>query len=672
MKTEEPNRTNPSDLCMIGEKESCTWLEHSPVCTKIVDLDFNLQYMSSAGIKDLRVDDITQLYGKPYPFDFYPEPFRNLMAKNLDKVKKTGDVITQEASVVDIEGNELWYNSTIVPVNDDEGRIDYIMVVSINTAERHKALQRIKNLNESLENRVAERTAELVKANEALEIEIIKRMKTEEKLKDSLEQSRVWLDNSPVCTKVVDLDFNLRYMSAAGIKALKIDDVTKFYGKPYPFDFFPESFKKSMTKNLEKVKETGEIITGEAPICDIDGNELWFQATLVPVKDFEGRIDFIIVVSVDINERKKMEEALIQSEKLKSLGTITAGISHEFNNILAIISGKVQLLEETYKYQGELVDALRIISKAVNDGAQISRNMLKFTKTKQDTREYVLSDISGLIIQSVEFTMPRRKSMAQATGINYQIDKEGVKEVPSIMCNPTEIREVFINIINNALDAMPEGGSISFSTWDRDETVLINITDTGEGMSEDVKKSIFDPFFTTKAPVGTGLGMSTAYGIVTRHSGKIAVESKVGKGSTFALQFPSTKKTASSIATPKPEQETKVKDLSILVVDDEEEICNTLDEFLSKRGSKVKAVDNGADAIELINSEHFDLVLCDLAMPNVSGYDVIKAINELGKRPKIGIITGWGKRIKPIEEEGIKVDFILRKPFNMSELFKHI
>jgi len=259
----------------------------------------------------------------------------------------------------------------------------------------------------------------------------------------------------------------------------------------------------------------------------------------------------------------------------------------------------------------------------------------------------------------------------KAKGINYQMDKEGMKEVPSIMCNPTEIREIFINIINNALDAMPEGGSISFSTWDRGETVFISISDTGEGMSEDVKRNIFDPFFSTKTPVGTGLGMSTAYGMVVRHSGKIAVESEVGEGSTFTLQLPSTIKTVSPIATPKPEQQITDKNLNILVVDDEEEICKVLDQFLSKSGNKVKAVDNGADAMELINSEHFDLVLCDLAMPDVSGYDVIKAINGLGKRPKIGIITGWGEKIKPMGEN-IKVDFILKKPFDLSELYKHI
>ena len=665
-------KNNNSDIHKMIEKQSRSWLEYSPVCTKIVDLDYNLQYMSSAGIKGLGIDDITPFYGKPYPFDFYPEPFRNLTVKNLDKVKETGDVITQEDSVVDIEGNELWYHSTLVPVNNDEGRIDYIMIVSVDTTDRHKAIQKIKNFDKSLEKQVAERTGELVKTNEELEIEIIKRMKTEERLQGTLEQSRIWLDNSPVCTKIVDLDFNLQYMSDAGVQALKINDVTALYGKPYPFDFFPESTKKSLIKSLERVRETGETITGEAPVADIDGNEMWFQATLVPVRDDEGRIDFIIVVSVDINERKKMEKALVQSEKLKSIGTITAGISHEFNNILAIISGNVQLLEETYEDQGELTDMLRTIGKAVDDGAEISRNMLKFTMTKKGTEKFVSSHIRDLIRQSVEFTMPRWKNMSQTKGINYQIAKEGMKSVSPVMCNPTEIKEVFINIINNALDAMPEGGSISFSTWDRDETVLVRITDTGEGMSEEVKKNIFDPFFSTKTPKGTGLGMSIAYGIVTRHGGKIEIESEVGEGSTFTLEFPSAKTFVSPKAIPKPEQKSKGKNLSILVVDDEEDICDTLDQFLSKRGNKVKAIDNGAGAIKLINSEYFDLVLCDLAMPNGSGFDVIKAINRLGKIPKIGIITGWGEKIKPIEEEGTKVDFVLKKPFKYSALSKCI
>ncbi|MCP5002697.1 MAG: HAMP domain-containing histidine kinase [Planctomycetes bacterium] len=194
----------------------------------------------------------------------------------------------------------------------------------------------------------------------------------------------------------------------------------------------------------------------------------------------------------------------LQSEKLKSIGTITAGIAHEFNNILAIISGNVQLLEATYKDLGELTNTLCIIRKATLDGAEISRKMLKFTKTNQDTKEFVSFDIGELINQSIDFAMPRWKNMAQVKGINYQIDKEGMRGVQFIMCNPTEIREIFINIINNALDAMPDGGCLSFSTWCKEDTVFVDISDTGKGMSEEVTKKVFDPFFTTRRPEGTG------------------------------------------------------------------------------------------------------------------------------------------------------------------------
>jgi CheY-like chemotaxis protein len=298
--------------------------------------------------------------------------------------------------------------------------------------------------------------------------------------------------------------------------------------------------------------------------------------------------------------------------------------------------------------------------------------MLQFTKTETGTARLVSFDIKDLVNDSIEFTQPRWKNEAQAKGINYKISTEGMITESPILCNPTELREVFINIINNALDAMPEGGSLSFSSWSGDDSVFVSISDTGAGMSEDVKKRIFDPFYTTKMPVGTGLGMSMAYGLITRHGGSIKVESEIGKGSTFTLQFPVTMQAINQTTVPKPKQEKKKKNLHILVVDDEEAIRNILDKYLSRSGHMIHAVDNGADAIKLVKKEVFDLVLCDLAMPHVFGYDVIKALNLLEKRPKIGIITGWGENLRSIKEVGEEIDFIVRKPFNFSELTKKI
>jgi len=320
-----------------------------------------------------------------------------------------------------------------------------------------------------------------------------------------------------------------------------------------------------------------------------------------------------------------------------------------------------------------LKKVLRSIITAGDDGAEIVRNMLKFAKSEgKDTADYIFFDISYLINEAIDFAAPRWRNMAQAEGIDYKIDREGMREIPEARCNTTELREVFTNIINNALDAMPDGGTLSFSTWSDDGSVFVSITDTGKGMSEGVKKKIFDPFFTTRRPLGTGLGMSVSYGVIMRHGGRIEVESEVGKGTTFTLSIPIGKDVLQKTVPPEPVRQISAKKLHILVVDDSDEMCVIMDNFITKAGHNIKTIDNGADAIELAGKEDFDLILCDLAMPNVYGYDVISAINKSDKRQKIGIMTGWEEKLKPVDDEEFKVDFVIKKPFKHSELAKHI
>ncbi|MCP5005438.1 MAG: PAS domain S-box protein [Planctomycetes bacterium] len=437
----------------------------------------------------------------------------------------------------------------------------------------------------------------------------------------------------------------------------------------------PDRYKKQYENGLKKFLETGGFrVTGKT--IDVhglnnEGIEVPIEMSLTVQKTEKEKTLFTAIIR-DHTERKKMEGVLLQSEKLKSIGTMTAGISHEFNNILAVISGNVQLLEMKYKDNSKLTEGLNTILNATKDGVEISNRMLKFSKKEKYTTGSTLMDINKLIAQSIDFTMPRWKNMSQIEGISYHIDKENIKQVPLLLCNSTEIREVFVNIINNALDAMPDGGSISFSTWSKDNNVFVSITDTGVGMSDDIMKNVFDPFFTTKTASGTGLGMSTSYGIMSRHGGKFNVESQVGRGSTFTLQFPIA---TSSISPEGPSHltlETQNNDFSILVVDDEKEICSMLDEFLKTGGYKVKTVDNGPMAIEITKIERFDIVLCDMAMPKVSGQEVVRALNKLNNRPKIGIITGWDNDLKLKEYEGLTIDFIIKKPFNFAELARYL
>ncbi len=388
------------------------------------------------------------------------------------------------------------------------------------------------------------------------------------------------------------------------------------------------------------------------------------------LKPFEDR-ELHIAIEIAFY-KNKMEESLLHSEKLKSMGIITAGISHEFNNILAVVMGTAELLEESLKDEKKLKKGLNTIIEASKDGAAIVKRMLTFSKAGKSTSNYILTDINYLIEQAIDFTMPRWKNISQSKGVCNDIDTNGMKKIPEVLCSPTELIDVFINIMNNALDAIPDGGRISFSTESDENTVLISISDTGVGMPENIKKKAFDPFFTTRRPIGTGLGLSCVYSIIKSHGGKIEVESEVGEGTTFNLSIPIQKKAVLKAERPEPVRKKTEKKIHILVVDDNEELCVVLSSFLIRDGHTVKALNNGMEAIELARREDFDLVLCDLAMPGVTGHDVIRALNNLDMRPKIGLITGWDEKLKVFDEEDMKVDFILNKPYNFSKLTKHI
>ena len=391
-----------------------------------------------------------------------------------------------------------------------------------------------------------------------------------------------------------------------------------------------------------------------------------------PVKNISGDIIFSVLILQKVAEREKRRDELLQLEKMNSVRTIVAGIAHEFNNILAVVHGNAEVLEDGFENEKELKKGLHNIKKASDEGAGIVRDMITIAQSDKDTSEHLFFDLKQLIIQAIEAVMPGWKNIAYFSEMKYKIDRNGMKRIPGVFCNPTELREVFVNIINNALDAMPDGGRISFSTWSNEDTVFVEISDTGMGMSEEVKNRIFDPFFTTSRPERTGLGMGVAYSIITRHGGKIGVESEEGKGTTLTLSLPINNETKQQILSSRSAPDKVAKGLSILVVDDEEEICNILNKFFSRVGHIVKTVGNGAEAIELAKKEDFDIVICDLTMPGVTGHDVIKALNELDKVPKIGVSTGSIEDYSSAEANALKADFIINKPFRLLELANKI
>jgi len=266
-----------------------------------------------------------------------------------------------------------------------------------------------------------------------------------------------------------------------------------------------------------------------------DGTKKYVEVSISLKKDALGKPIGFRGITRDITDRKRIEEQLFQAEKLRAVGEMASGVAHDFNNALAAILGNTQLL--LYTAQDEaLKETLKIIEQVARDSSQTVRRLQDFTR-KPVAQELFKVDINAIVKDSIEITKPKWKDEAQSKGIPIEM-VSNLEDIPFASGNASELREVFTNIIFNAIEAIPGGGKIEIRTFKKRRDIFIQISDTGVGIAEEAKKRIFEPFFTTKPFTNTGLGLSMSYGIVKRFGGEIEVESKVGQGTTFTIILP--------------------------------------------------------------------------------------------------------------------------------------
>ena len=386
---------------------------------------------------------------------------------------------------------------------------------------------------------------------------------------------------------------------------------------------------------------------------------------------------YIAGVSIirDITERKRMEQRLLQSEKLKSLEELAGGVAHNFNNILAAILGRAQLLmmniktppgiQERRSTALDLKKSLEIIEEAALDGANTVRRIQDFSRKKDDERSLMPVNMNDIIEQSLKFTQGKWKDEAESKDIKITI-KQKSTTLPAIAGNASELIELFANLINNAIDAMPQGGSIAINSFAKNKQVTITVGDTGIGIPQTVRDRIFDPFFTTKGVQSTGLGLSASYGIVKSHGGTISVESKKGKGTTFTIKLPISKQAvAEQKIKPLLKRHRKVR---ILVIDDEKDIRELIADILTMNRFEVEVASNGREGISLFKKKKFDLVFTDLGMPGMSGWQVAKEIKKINDKIPVALITGWQIKAEGAELKAKGVDLIINKPFKVEQV----
>ncbi len=363
-----------------------------------------------------------------------------------------------------------------------------------------------------------------------------------------------------------------------------------------------------------------------------------------------------------LEDLKNTQKQLVQSEKMRALGDLAGGVAHDFNNILGSITGRAELLLKQAK-EDELKKGLMLIVQIANDGAEIIRRLQEYTKVGKEAI-FVKVDLNKIIQQVVEITRFKWKDEALAKGIKINIDMD-LKQIGSIAGNPSELKEILINLILNAIEALPKGGNIALKTWMENSDVFTSVKDDGIGMNEEVKANIFEPFFTMKGAKGTGLGLSIVYGIVSKHQGRITVDSEPGKGANFVLKFPLAN------LTKKDEKEISIIDFqpaNILVIDDEKNIRDMVLEMLTIQGHSVTLAVDGTQGIEFFRRKDYDLVLTDLTMPDITGWEVSKAIKSINTSVKVALMTGWGVQIEKEEAKLKGIDYLISKPFKENQL----
>ncbi len=400
----------------------------------------------------------------------------------------------------------------------------------------------------------------------------------------------------------------------------------------------------------------------ESTIIRKDGEMRNAEISARTIKDSKGDMSTVAILK-DITEKKKMEEELFRAEKLGAIAEMATGVAHDFNNALAAILGNTQLLLYTAQDE-ETKETLRTIVKVTQDSAQTVRRLQDFTK-KRVPQELSSVDVNAVVRDSIGITKPKWKDEAQSKEVSIEI-VSSFGEIPPVRGNDSELRGVFTNMILNAIEAMPEGGKIEISTFKKKENVIIQISDTGIGIAEEAKKKIFEPFFTTKPFTNSGLGLSMSYGIVKRFGGEIEVVSEEGYGTTFTIILPVGETEKEEPVS--PQMIKQGRQARILVIDDEEVVRNVLSRTLANVNHQVTLAADGEKGVQLFREGTFDMVLTDLGMPGMSGWEVCRMIKKISPDTPVGMITGWGADMSQSKVDEYGLDFVISKPFDINQI----
>ena len=490
------------------------------------------------------------------------------------------------------------------------------------------------------------------------------------KQEEEIKKYHTIIEQASAIVVITDKDGNIQYVNPM------FEKVTG-YKKEEAIGQNPRILKsgkhpQSFYENLWNTILSGKTWEGEFINKKKDGSLYFEEATIFPIKDINGEIINFVAIRKDITKTKELEEQLLQAQKLEAIGRLTGGIAHDFNNILTILSGYTEMLENSIDKKSRQFNYLIKLKDAIDRASELVNKLLAFSRKQPFNPKPV-----DLVDEVKKLEKMLKRLISEDIVIKFTYDVDSI----IIYADTTQIEQILINLIVNARDAIYEkkdslNKEIEVRIGKRKlkgiEYAKISVKDTGIGIPKTLQKKIFEPFFTTKkAGVGTGLGLSTVYGIVMQNNGKIKVDSEYGKGTKFIIYLPVYEKSDYK----ENEREDKIISLpkgngKILVVEDELDIRKILKDNLSALGYSVLEASNGMEALQILEEKKYniDLIISDLIMPEMDGNDLYREVQKKNPLIKFLFISGYTDDV--LSEIGISIKNLnfLKKPFNIKDI----
>ena len=552
-----------------------------------------------------------------------------------------------------------------------------------NDSGKHDEVGYLKNIFISMRQSIDEKILTIQMKNSDL---LISKESLEEKVKertrelDSSEQHlKLYREQAPMASIEWNVDFQVIDWNkkAEEMFGYTVDEVK---GRDFVDVMLPDSAivdVKKIWKDL--MAQTGGNISVNENLTK-DGRIILCEWHNTPLIDESGNVIGAASIIQDITNRTELENQLNRTQKMNALGKLTGGIAHDYNNMLGVILGYTELLEENLQNNPELNSYLQEIHHAADRGTKLTTKLLSFTRNKSSNEEFLI--INTLLQYQKDML---KKTLTARIKLHYEFDDE----LWPVLLDSSELEDVIINLSINAMHAIDSNGDLTIITKNvvlkeakaqslglvAGDYVQMSFTDTGCGMDEATKSKIFDPFYSTKGDKGTGLGLSQVYGFVQRSKGGISVISELGKGTELCLYFPRNNISTSSIQLEIKEPYDNLNGNEvILVVDDEEALRRLISVILTEHGYKVICANNGKQALEILEKESVDLLLSDVIMPEIDGFQLAKVVHEKYSAIKIQLVSGFtdNRENEYKKEKDTWYNEVLHKPIHAKTLLLRI